>query len=226
MVMTITLEFEDNLRTPIPWTNNRNALWAVRLLITFVLVTVTCTPIVLFILSQRLDQSVPQTTTAPSFEHLGIKNSTDVNHTRHITQTILRTSPTMNMMKASSMNTLSISRAGSCKPSYTIHPYYGCVASCPYGQTRYTHILKSFVYITSAIQFFCAIAIVYTWVKVKSLRETLAHANIVLTTTAYAVGAVVVAVPLLAGRRNVLCASDDIITHYENGPTKSCVILG
>jgi hypothetical protein len=36
----------------------------------------------------------------------------------------------------------------------------------------------------------------------------------------------VVAVPLLAGRRNVLCASDDIITHYENGPTKSCVILG
>ena len=38
--------------------------------------------------------------------------------------------------------------------------------------------------------------------------------------------AVMFSVPLLAGRGNVMCSSDDVITHNENGPTNFCVIQG
>jgi hypothetical protein len=86
--------------------------------------------------------------------------------------------------------------------------------------------LKSFVCIINAIQFLCAFAVVYTWIKVKSLHETLANAVTVLTTIAYAVGAVLLSVPLLAGRNSVLCSSDDVITHFLNGPTRFCTVQG
>jgi hypothetical protein len=54
--------------------------------------------------------------------------------------------------------------------------------------------------------------------------SNLVVSNILIFCPLYA--AVVFSVPLLAGRRNVLCSSNDVITHYERGPTNFCIIQG